>query len=127
MIAEKNSQNWKVDQNFFGKLGQKRLFGHGILKLTVSQEWADRMNWFFACWYKFRKAKSCFNNFGIDGTKIEHGHLVHDTLKFAAFNNEYFNSADFLHDCSDNDYWHWYQTLHLRLLNGGGPLRSYGS
>ena len=30
--------------------------GHGSLKLALSQEWIDRMNWFFACWHKFRKA-----------------------------------------------------------------------
>ena len=30
--------------------------GHGSLKLAVSQEWIDRMNWFFACWHTFRKA-----------------------------------------------------------------------
>ena len=34
------------------------LSGHGTLKSAVSQEWIDDMCWFFACWYKFRKAKS---------------------------------------------------------------------
>ena len=28
--------------------------GHKTLKLTVSQEWMDEVNRFFACWYKFR-------------------------------------------------------------------------
>ena len=37
--------------------------GHGTLKLAVSQEQIDGMNWFFAWWCKFRKAKSYFNDF----------------------------------------------------------------
>ena len=51
------------------------------LTLTVSQEWADGMNWFFACWWKFRKAKSNFNDVWVDVVKIGLGHLVHETLK----------------------------------------------
>ena len=31
--------------------------GHRTLKLTVSQEWIDGLNWFFACWCKFKKLK----------------------------------------------------------------------
>ena len=57
--------------------------GHGTLKLAVSQEWIDGMNWFFACWCKFRKAKSSFNDFWVDVVKIGCGHLVHETLKSA--------------------------------------------
>ena len=37
--------------------------GHGTLKLTVSQKWTDEINWFFACWYKFSKTKSWFDDF----------------------------------------------------------------
>ena len=37
--------------------------GHTTLKLTVSQEGIDGMNWYFACGCKFRKVKSCFNDF----------------------------------------------------------------
>ena len=43
--------------------GQKCLW---TLKLTVSQEWADRINWFFACWYKFMKVKMQLKIFGCD-------------------------------------------------------------
>ena len=35
--------------------------GLRTLKFAVSQEWIDEMSWFFACWYKFRKAKSFFS------------------------------------------------------------------
>ena len=36
------------------------LLGHETLKSAASQEWIDEMSWFFACWYKFRKAKGYF-------------------------------------------------------------------
>ena len=57
--------------------------GHGILKLAVSQEWIDGMDWFLACWCKFKKAKSYFNDFWVDLVKNYFGHLVHKTLKSA--------------------------------------------
>ena len=44
-------------------------YGHETLKLTLSQKWADGINWFFACCYIFRKAKSWFNNFWVDVVK----------------------------------------------------------
>ena len=37
------------------------LLGLGTIKSAVSQEWIDEMSWFFACWYKFSKAKSYLN------------------------------------------------------------------
>ena len=37
--------------------------GHGTLKLAVSQERIDRIDWFFDCWFEFKKPKSCFNSF----------------------------------------------------------------
>ena len=57
--------------------------GHRTLKLTVSQEWIDAMNWFLACWCKFKKAKIYFNDFWVGLVKNGHGHLVHETLKSA--------------------------------------------
>ena len=56
---------------------------HVTLKLTVSQKLEDGINWFFACWYKFGKAKSWFNDFGVGVVKNGHGLLVHETLKSA--------------------------------------------
>ena len=37
------------------------LFGLETIESAVSQERNDEMSWFFACWYKFRKAKSFFS------------------------------------------------------------------
>ena len=40
--------------------------GYRTLKLAVSPEWIDEMNWFFARWHKFRKGKNLFQYF-LDG------------------------------------------------------------
>ena len=57
--------------------------GHGTLKLAVSQEWIDAMNWFLVCWCKFKNTKSCFNDFLVGQVKNGYGHLVHEILKSA--------------------------------------------
>ena len=62
--------------------------GHRTLKLTVSQELVDGMNWFFACWWKFRKVKSNFNYFWVNVVKIGRGHVVHEDLKCAEWVHE---------------------------------------
>ena len=43
------------------------LLGNGTVKSAVSQEGIDELSWTFACWHKFRKAKSYFNNYSVDG------------------------------------------------------------
>ena len=35
---------WSIDG--FGQSGDK------TLKFTVSEDWTDGINWFFACWYR---------------------------------------------------------------------------
>ena len=57
--------------------------GHRALKLGVSQEWIDAVNWFLACWCKFKKTRSYFNDFWVGQVKNGHGHLVCEMLKFA--------------------------------------------
>ena len=49
------------------------LLGHGTLKSAVSREWIDELDWFFACWYKFMKAKSYFNNYWVGMVKNGQG------------------------------------------------------
>ena len=41
------------------------------------QNWLSLAYWFFACWYKFRKAKSRYNNFWVGLIKDGSGLLVH--------------------------------------------------
>ena len=59
------------------------LSSHGTLKSAVSQEWMDELNWFFACWCKFRKTKNCFNNYWVGVVKNGCSLLGHGTLKSA--------------------------------------------
>ena len=84
--VDTNSHKLKVDQKKFW-IGVARngsgQSGHRTLKLAVSQERMDGMNWFFAWWCKFKKAKSYFNDFWVGLLKNGHGHLVHETLKSA--------------------------------------------
>ena len=53
-------------------------FGHRTLKLTLSQEWIDGMNWYFACklWLQ-----SYFNDFLVGRVRNGHVYLNHETLK----------------------------------------------
>ena len=47
------------------------LFGLGALKSAVSSNQIDELSSFFACWYKFRKAQSSFNNYWVGIMKNE--------------------------------------------------------
>ena len=51
------------------------------LKLTVSQEGTDGINWFFACWYKFMQIKKRFKIFGVCMVKNGCGQYGDGTLK----------------------------------------------
>ena len=55
--AGTNSHKVKGDlKNIWSKHGQKSgcgQSGDGTLKLAVSEEWTDGINWFFVCWYRF--------------------------------------------------------------------------
>ena len=42
------------------------LVGHRAVESAVSQEWFNEFSWFLVYWYKFRKAKSCFNSYWMD-------------------------------------------------------------
>ena len=93
--------------------------GPGTLKLTLSKEWIDVINWYFACWCKFRKAKTCFNDFWVGMVRNGHGHLVHETLKSTVSKEWIYEFSSFF-IC-----WLWgrsfwlgrYHTLYLWLLN----------
>ena len=66
------------------KKGFATASGHKTLKLAISQEWIDRIDWFFACWWcNFRKTKSYFYRFWVG--LVENGYciLCHGALKSA--------------------------------------------
>ena len=59
--------------------------GLRTLKLAVSQDVINVINWFLVCWYKFRKVKSYFNDFWL--VVVTNGRVVLDigTLKSAVY------------------------------------------
>ena len=54
--------------------------GLWALKLTVSKEWTDGINRFFAYWYKFMQVKRCLKFLGCTCSKIGVASLM-TTLK----------------------------------------------
>ena len=56
---------------------------HRTPKLPVSEERSSGINWFFACSYKFEKAKSYRNNYWVGTIKNERVFLGRGTLKSA--------------------------------------------
>ena len=59
--ADTNSQKLKADQKFAGlawsKMGVASLVT-GLENWLYLKNWSDGIDWFFACWYKFRKAET---------------------------------------------------------------------
>ena len=77
--------------------------GHGLLdigtlKVAVLQEPINEMGWFFACWYKFRKAKSYFNNDQLCMVKNGEALEVMGLLNQVHLTNDLMNWADWLND-----------------------------
>ena len=57
LLFDTSSLKLKADQKLFGLAWPEMgVASHATLTLTVSQEWIVGMNWFFACWCKFKKA-----------------------------------------------------------------------
>ena len=99
----------------------------GFLKSAVSQEWINGMNWFFACWYKFRKVISCFINSWLRMVKNRQFLIYHGTQNHGPYelgvSHIWFDELRriiewFVHGDSDgrNNFWF---VLHL---NTKGPL-----
>ena len=57
--------------------------GHGTLKLTVSQEWIDGMNWFLHAGVNSGNLKVSFNDSRVGVFKNVCCHLVHEALESA--------------------------------------------
>ena len=53
----------------------------GTLKLTLSEEWTNGINWFFACWCRFITIKSWSKIYWIGMVKNDCGQSGHGTLK----------------------------------------------
>ena len=104
-IWEKSSA-WDMGQNAVGQ-SDCRIFKSTISleqKLGVSQEVINGINWFLVCWYKFRKAKSFFNNLGV--VVIKNGLLGLGTL-LLYFKNELMKWGGFFANYCNNNGWTW--------------------
>ena len=66
--------------------------------MAVCQGEMNRINWFLVCWYKFKKAKSYFNNFFVVVAKNESGFLGLGILKYVV-SEESFNEMDGFFAC----------------------------
>ena len=62
--------------------------GFWTLKLTVSQEWNDEINYFFAYRYKFMQIKRQLKIFGVDIVKNGCDQSVKGSLKFNLKNEQ---------------------------------------
>ena len=103
------------------------LLGLRTLKAAGSQEWINELGWFFACWYKFMKAKSYINNYWMGVVKNGQVLKDHGTLK-PGISHKWFQELSrlvewFLH--ADSDGIIFYPTLYLWHLNTGKPLQLY--
>ena len=70
----------------------------GTLKLTVSEEWTDAINWFFACYYRFTKNKIWSKNILLGmGQKKGVVSLITRLYKWLRQKNKKMEWIDFLH------------------------------
>ena len=86
-----------------GGVGQKWAWH---FRFWNSKERINEMSWFCACWYKFKKAKSYFDNYWVYIVKNEWGLIDHGTLKSGA-SHKWFDKLSrliewFLHADSDS-------------------------
>ena len=82
--VETNLQKLKVDQTFFWLCMARNGCGKSglwTLKLIVSQEWTNGINWFFSCWYHFTQTKRWSKIFRVSMFKNECGQSGDRTLK----------------------------------------------
>ena len=76
---------------------------HRTLKLTVSREWIDGINWFFACWYKFMQMKRCLKIFGVGIVRKGCGPVLWQGSKIVSVSEEWTDRIiDFLHVSTDS-------------------------
>ena len=101
---------------------------HRTLKLAVSPEGLNGINWFLVCWYKFRKAKSCFNKFLVVVVKNVCGFLGQGTLKFVV-SHEWIDEINWFFQ-----YWYkcrkaktYFNIYWVDMMKNGRDLLDYGT
>ena len=93
-IAQFLNQPFLQNKSLFSRTNWSKIFwfcmvkngcdqsGLWALKLIVSQEWTDGINWFFACWYNFTEIKKWLKIFGASMVKNRCDQSDDGTLKF---------------------------------------------
>ena len=67
----------------------------GTLKLTLSEEWTNGINWFFICWCRFRKIKNWSKIYWVGMVQNGCGQSVHGTLKLTVSKLNRWNNLSF--------------------------------
>ena len=94
------------------------LLGLGTQKSAVCQEWINELGSFVACWCKFMKVKSYFNNYWVGMVKNEQGLKDRGTLKPRTSHKWCVNLAYWLNDFCMLIFacFKWYLVLAIRKL-----------
>ena len=113
------------------------LLGLGTQKSAVSQEWINELGSFVACWCKFMKAKSYFNNYWVGVVKNEQGLKDRGTLKPGTSHKwfdelsrliEWFVHADsdgiLLFALNDTSYWLYENCMSRKVIGRNAHRRS---
>ena len=102
-------------KNGCGQLGLR------TLKLALSQEEINSINWFLVWWHRFRKAESYFNNFWVVVVKNECDLQGYGTLKSAVSQKQIYELSLF--------FWCWYKFGKLSsaaMVKNGRGLIDHG-
>ena len=98
-------------------------FGLLTLKLAVSPEWTDGINWFFACWHKFTQTKRWLKNSGLSMVKNGCGQFGDRTLKLTV-SEEWTDGINWVLAC-----WHkfrrpkcWFSDFWVGMVKNGHGL-----
>ena len=121
MYVNKSSLKLRIVKNFVGEHGQKWawpvwLWDSEIDCISRMNRWNELI---FACWSKFRKSKSYFNDFWLSMVRIGHSHVVHETLK-SAVSKKWVDEFSWFFACwlwGSNFWLDQHHTLYLWFLN----------
>ena len=90
---------------------------NGTLKLTVSEEWTDGINWFFACWYRFTKIKSWSKIFWVGIVENRYGQPGQRTLSWLSLVYWFFKCWYKFRKAKS-----WFNNFWVALVNDGSAL-----
>ena len=99
-----NQIAWFLNELFLQSKSSKP--GLWTLKFTVSHEWTDRINRFFACWYKLMQVKRLLKILGIGMAKNGCGQSCDEALKLTV-SEEWIDGINWFFEC-------WYRFTKIK-------------